>query len=182
MWWRQGLSPPTRGSLPPRRPATLRAGSIPAHAGKPRKRVSQPVGASVYPHPRGEAPSGPFWQDGYSGLSPPTRGSRRERCDSAPPTRSIPAHAGKPETDTTVPWELSVYPRPRGEANTTGSMSPFSTGLSPPTRGSRVNEPTDEVEIGSIPAHAGKPHGRSRIATFPAVYPRPRGEAATSTS
>ena len=49
----RGLSPPTRGNRPRVRSIRTRWRSIPAHAGEPAERESQPRDHRVYPRPRG---------------------------------------------------------------------------------------------------------------------------------
>ncbi len=73
-----------------------------------------------------------------------------------------------------------VYPRPRGEAWVEGSAIFLRAGLSPPTRGSQPRVHEARRELGSIPAHAGKPGGEGDDRGDPRVYPRPRGEAVTA--
>ena len=50
---RSGLSPPTRGNHVGDRRRRARRGSIPAHAGEPRRRVTSRWKSAVYPRPRG---------------------------------------------------------------------------------------------------------------------------------
>ncbi len=111
------------------------------------------------------------------GLSPPTRGSPKPDLPSNPVIGSIPAHAGKPGAAPGGGAIRRVYPRPRGEAATSGGRSRDQAGLSPPTRGSRWPRPPRRRRRGSIPAHAGKPGAWRRSWPSPWVYPRPRGEA-----
>ena len=174
---RPGLSPPTRGSLLHRPGQVVVRGSIPAHAGKPDSGTGSQVRRGVYPRPRGEAtPRGTPLTRTW-GLSPPTRGSRRYgRCPGGG-CGSIPAHAGKPARRARSPSLGWVYPRPRGEASLGAASVPNPSGLSPPTRGSRVRREREEVHQRSIPAHAGKPAGSHSCNAGSQVYPRPRGEA-----
>ena len=51
----RGLSPPTRGSPDHLRRRVIHEGSIPAHAGEPRRLAGYQVGSTVYPRPRGGA-------------------------------------------------------------------------------------------------------------------------------
>ena len=48
------------------------------------------------------------------GLSPPTRGNHRAVAARKPARRSIPAHAGEPDDETSGLDLAEVYPRPRG--------------------------------------------------------------------
>ena len=175
---RAGLSPPTRGSLSRSADTGCRPRSIPAHAGKPSRRApaSRPTG--VYPRPRGEAAPLISGRQRRRGLSPPTRGSPRRSTGTGRSARSIPAHAGKPESRPASGRSLAVYPRPRGEAQLWFNLRNGSPGLSPPTRGSRRQSPYMGTYGRSIPAHAGKPMSTVRGESVRKVYPRPRGEAA----
>ena len=159
-----GLSPPMRGNL--RLQEQSQCIDYPAQL---------PIGLRrVYPRPCGETPPvRPMTVMDDAGLSPPMRGNLgpvfgRRRISGtrglSPPMRgnhSIPAS-----------WPVlagnRVYPRPCGETIT--SMLPLMS-----------------TDIGSIPAHAGKPRPMFRYRVYPRVrgkvgtefyrvYPRPCGE------
>ena len=172
-----GLSPPTRGSRDRRGRREHAGGSIPAHAGKPEKKVRRLCGVGVYPRPRGEAYKSLDASFSIMGLSPPTRGSLMPVAKSSSHSGSIPAHAGKPPRQGCPAGPPTVYPRPRGEAHRRIRTITSGSGLSPPTRGSRFLRQEAELIHGSIPAHAGKPSRLIRCRPSSAVYPRPRGEA-----
>ena len=195
-----GLSPPTRGSRYRVGHGVGYPGSIPAHAGKPGRSSGSSTGCGVYPRPRGEAQMGGLGNPRSIGLSPPTRGSLHSRIARSAQGRSIPAHAGKPPTESDCPCSRRVYPRPRGEAGIAWGMGWGIPGLSPPTRGSRSGRRPCSHRGRSIPAHAGKPSAPGRQAgirrrsipahagkparttaarAVSAVYPRPRGEASS---
>ena len=91
-----GLSPPTRGNPTSSAKTSVASGSIPAHAGEPALDHIRRGRAAVYPRPRG----GTIEKGGTNtlgrGLSPPTRGNRRQPARLSTPARSIPAHAGEP--------------------------------------------------------------------------------------
>ena len=178
----RGLSPPTRGSR--RRGGVLvaRAGSIPAHTGKPAGGAGRLPCAGVYPRPHGEALGGLSSRRNGSGLSPPTRGSHRGRDDRARAPGSIPAHTGKPATASAGPQASPVYPRPHGEASVHRLLLLGGRGLSPPTRGSQHVRRRRPADPRSIPAHTGKPLRRRRWSRALWVYPRPHGEASALTA
>ena len=72
----EGLSPPTRGSPGSSAESSARPfGSIPAHAGEPRRLRRWCSGQRVYPRPRGGAHTQQQPTPPSQGLSPPTRGS-----------------------------------------------------------------------------------------------------------
>ena len=91
-----GLSPPTRGNRVVAGGVHYGQGSIPAHAGEPKKTPQRRGTAAVYPRPRGGTRPKRERTRWPGGLSPPTRGN-----PPAVPARlwrdgSIPAHAGEP--------------------------------------------------------------------------------------
>ena len=85
------------------------------------------------------------------------RGNRAQSCPTGGPERSIPAHAGKPGGCIYAPHEFRVYPRPCGETSYTRRVADDLLGLSPPMRGNPRTHFRHLFQIGSIPAHAGKP-------------------------
>ena len=172
-----GLSPPTRGSRQASAGDNRWSRSIPAHAGKPSTAPAPGSAGRVYPRPRGEAARSHGGGHPMSGLSPPTRGSRRADPALVGQQRSIPAHAGKPRTWRARITRAWVYPRPRGEAADQGMTRLPYGGLSPPTRGSHLRARCCDRHARSIPAHAGKPASRREWTISRRVYPRPRGEA-----
>ena len=172
-----GLSPPTRGSLRQIVDVHRRPGSIPAHAGEPRRPFVSSAGRRVYPRPRGGAVLVPITLAILYGLSPPTRGSRGCLPLCWRRQGSIPAHAGEPQVRFLVDRSFLVYPRPRGGAAVAAAKKLGVEGLSPPTRGSRRCY-RGTVNCGrSIPAHAGEPFRTWLRGPFSRVYPRPRGGA-----
>ena len=111
------------------------------------------------------------------GLSPHTRGSPGDGAGLVMGQGSIPAHTGKPEGTLTVVTDAGVYPRTHGEAGSDLGHAPCASGLSPHTRGSRVDPGLGPSADGSIPAHTGKPMDPPYIADARGVYPRTHGEA-----
>ena len=155
-----GPSPPTRGS-PGREAQRLpRNGSIPAHAGKPGKGGGSRNLVAVHPRPRGEATTSLPDESSKRGPSPPTRGSLVVLEVRFARRGSIPAHAGKPSSSSSVRRRVRVHPRPRGEASNGRPNWRTSRGPSPPTRGSLVLALEEAKVARSIPAHAGKPATR----------------------
>ena len=172
---RNGLSPPTRGNprISPRRAAVSR--SIPAHAGEPPPPPDTASSPEVYPRPRGGTARRRPPPPSKRGLSPPTRGNHCGVSRVIVRHRSIPAHAGEPETHSRNRARLWVYPRPRGGTGNPLRDSPACGGLSPPTRGNRGFLGDFLGYLGSIPAHAGEPGWTAAGWTAAGVYPRPRG-------
>ena len=109
------------------------------------------------------------------GLSPPTRGNRRERGRECSSLGSIPAHAGEPVRHDHREQRHGVYPRPRGGTEPSGTSEDMAGGLSPPTRGNPRMRRAVTTGRGSIPAHAGEPPTQQLLVLSGEVYPRPRG-------
>ena len=150
-----GLSPPTRGNLALLPSHHRAAGSIPAHAGEPELHGVRDNWRGVYPRPRGGTELILIVANAQEGLSPPTRGNLPHGVDPVSDTGSIPAHAGEPVRSDPSFALRRVYPRPRGGTHSESERVPASIGLSPPTRGNRVDGEIDMADDGSIPAHAG---------------------------
>ena len=152
----RGSSPLTRGK---RRPMSLPRpfhGLIPAHAGKTcRERRTQ---SQRWAHPRSRGEN--RWRrrrwEGSRGSSPLTRGKpgrgRERSCGSG----LIPAHAGKTARPGTSDGGRGAHPRSRGENYSRSPRVSAFMGSSPLTRGKRPSCADDRLDLGLIPAHAGK--------------------------
>ena len=92
----RGLSPPTRGIHGPTIKDEALARSIPAYAGDPRAGGCLPLQREVYPRLRGGSSRIESGCTPIPGLSPPTRGIRRDVRIGQRSRRSIPAYAGDP--------------------------------------------------------------------------------------
>ena len=110
----RGLSPPTRGNRPTRRPVTATPRSIPAHAGEPPASSHSGLSDAVYPRPRGGTGRTLTSSPARRGLSPPTRGNLVMSWRKMGELGSIPAHAGEPHDNRARHASDEVYPRPRG--------------------------------------------------------------------
>ena len=131
--------------------------------------------ATVYPRLRGGSYHGGTKNAKGEGLSPPTRGILIKRRWGLKSSRSIPAYAGDPITAIAPIYCHRVYPRLRGGSRQSAAAAVGGSGLSPPTRGIRMNSSTLKLRCGSIPAYAGDPvHFRLCISQL-GVYPRLRG-------
>ena len=93
-----GPSPLTRGNRQQVIARVPADGSIPAHAGQPTSCCTSFQNSWVHPRSRGatalEKRTGP----GIAGPSPLTRGNHKQRPSGHRRSRSIPAHAGQPES------------------------------------------------------------------------------------
>ncbi len=87
-----------------RRTADTASRSIPAYAGEPYDFGTLRAIITVHPRLRGGAIALKALAGVAAGPSPPTRGSRRCRCDKGRRERSIPAYAGEPYLE---PGELA---------------------------------------------------------------------------
>ena len=117
-----GLSPLTRGNLAGNGTDALPAGPIPAYAGQPafapgsrwalrayprlrgatRSRAKNILVPWAYPRLRGATLSACCAASMSLGLSPLTRGNRRQRGEAGRQAGPIPAYAGQPRPDTPV--------------------------------------------------------------------------------
>ena len=106
-----GLSPRVRGNRIRDLARLDRGGSIPACAGEPSWRGGPGRPSRVYPRVCGGTPNriGPWPY--ASGLSPRVRGNRLTACSINAIPGSIPACAGEPHTESSVPYLHRVYPR-----------------------------------------------------------------------
>ena len=170
-----GLSPPTRGNLRFYSYLNFFQWSIPAHAGEPTQPSMSARRRGVYPRPRGGTTFKWYSRHRVWGLSPPTRGNRLDQRQRLSCARSIPAHAGEPDSPRIGGGWRRVYPRPRGGTFGAGGVFHPDLGLSPPTRGNPSSAKPPLTGVRSIPAHAGEPTPLRKVATAWEVYPRPRG-------
>ena len=140
--------------------ATNSLRSIPAYAGDPAVCDAGVKPAAVYPRLRGGSDTFSCRRAAVSGLSPPTRGIRARRTRRRLLTRSIPAYAGDPATNSLIAGLESVYPRLRGGSLRGNGGEPHANGLSPPTRGIPLVRAQPVRAARSIPAYAGDPRRR----------------------
>ena len=171
-----GLSPHARGNRRGDVEGLPWRGSIPARAGKPRRRRMADSAGRVYPRTRGETRQHLQRDRLGQGLSPHARGNPGQATGRRGQPGSIPARAGKP-----IPWRCGgrlreVYPRTRGETVVSLRGGEFHQGLSPHARGNQFPAAHRSRTRGSIPARAGKPPWPARRGTGSRVYPRTRGE------
>ena len=172
----RGSSPLTRGKPRLGRLIPLRSGLIPAHAGKTRRSMDWVCARWAHPRSRGENEDCGEHVLAGQGSSPLTRGK-----PSSPPPRQrrrrlIPAHAGKTERVGLWWCGWGAHPRSRGENMSTLESSLRTRGSSPLTRGKRVQPYFEAVEVGLIPAHAGKTLFDKTHVTSRRAHPRSRGE------
>ena len=153
-------------------------GLIPAHAGKTRCSGRRRRPRPAHPRSRGENSVSPPTRRSQRGSSPLTRGklTGRNRLDC--PERLIPAHAGKTRGPVYRGVGYGAHPRSRGENSAPATLSLFSVGSSPLTRGKLALIPRACIPGGLIPAHAGKTSSPPLPPWSRSAHPRSRGENA----
>ena len=151
------------------------AGSIPAHAGEPRRLRTIPAARRVYPRACGGTMLEGTGTTPEKGLSPRMRGNHRLDGREILVRGSIPAHAGEPPQHPGAGQALSVYPRACGGTTIGVRSHGTSSGLSPRMRGNRLPRLALPDGRGSIPAHAGEPETPPESEPDIGVYPRACG-------
>ena len=151
-------------------------GPIPTHAGKTHSHSLPPITTLAHPRSRGENnPACSTWYPSL-GSSPLTRGKPRSTLSASRAQRLIPAHAGKTILATYRLLPIRAHPRSRGENFLEEVQDRAGVGSSPLTRGKPGLIPRDHVEVGLIPAHAGKTQRPSACKSRGSAHPRSRGE------
>ena len=174
-----GSSPLTRGKSSAEGSQPLPSGLIPAHAGKMGHRLGEGGDRRAHPRSRGENAAYVGDVPNDTGSSPLTRGKSRSRRRCIGACRLIPAHAGKisPACSSTPPRR--AHPRSRGENSWKLKGKAITSGSSPLTRGKLDGAINAVVNLGLIPAHAGKIRHPPRGNRHPEAHPRSRGENET---
>ena len=171
-----GSSPLTRGKPIRTRPTMPLHRLIPAHAGKTTDAAPETASPEAHPRSRGENIEriGRGWS--AWGSSPLTRGKRCSAKRRLLIGRLIPAHAGKTAGDASTWPPTPAHPRSRGENLIRSSGDISAQGSSPLTRGKPGPAVDGDLDLGLIPAHAGKTPTRARTVTWRWAHPRSRGE------
>ena len=133
----------------------------------------------VHPRVCGEAADRLGDGRGIGGPSPRVRGSHTRTSSSSPPSGSIPACAGKPSRSSCARSPAGVHPRVCGKAARKRCRQRPARGPSPRVRGSRECAYRRGLDVGSIPACAGKPLLRPTAWRWRRVHPRVCGEASS---
>ena len=172
----KGSSPLTRGKQTQRDGHSTRQRLIPAHAGKTSAVTSSPCLPWAHPRSRGENEQGTGNREGHPGSSPLTRG-KLGHCGSLAWTIGlIPAHAGKTSSPTLTRSRVTAHPRSRGENGGALDGVPGARGSSPLTRGKLSHSTHRVINLGLIPAHAGKTDRHVEPPATTRAHPRSRGE------
>ena len=152
-----GLSPRSRGNhLCDPEPGSS-PGTIPALAGEPGCRIGRRVDRGYYPRARGGTRHQASDEMVKAGLSPRSRGNRSIRLILRSYSGTIPALAGEPCVSRGLSGNLRDYPRARGGTSAICTRHRLIEGLSPRSRGNRIDALRDGKRSGTIPALAGEP-------------------------
>ena len=171
-----GSSPLTRGKLRVTDKEISSTRLIPAHAGKTRNSTRRFWTWAAHPRSRGE--NAAAWTDevAATGSSPLTRGKPVELIGGGDERGLIPAHAGKTSVPSPRSPHPAAHPRSRGENSQNSSLFLPVHGSSPLTRGKRFRCADDRLDLGLIPAHAGKTSVKDHWPPPRRAHPRSRGE------
>ena len=150
-----GLSPLARGTRNDISINNYNNRFIPAGAGNTKRRFFSLITPAVYPRWRGEHMVVDFFPAGFCGLSPLARGTHPVVRVGRMLSRFIPAGAGNTATEIQIKISITVYPRWRGEHESTFINISCTGGLSPLARGTHDEFFQDEVFRRFIPAGAG---------------------------
>ncbi len=172
---RLGLSPRTRGNRHGELRHPCGHGPIPAHAGQPPTYGGRDDRRRAYPRARGATRIAREECAKRGGLSPRTRGNRPRPARLLRRAGPIPAHAGQPGACGPRGPSNRAYPRARGATTLQSGCALLILGLSPRTRGNRVNAWRRCCCAGPIPAHAGQPGAGAAASGVLGAYPRARG-------
>ena len=153
--------------------------SIPACAGEPPQYQQPPQDSRVYPRVCGGTGTGDTPVGGKAGLSPRVRGNLVGFGHIGQASGSIPACAGEPPPDSTIPAPGPVYPRVCGGTLPASRNAQSLPGLSPRVRGNHEVCIAVANLVGSIPACAGEPNKRMARHYARRVYPRVCGGTAS---
>ena len=110
------------------------------------------------------------------GSSPLTRGKHEGKRRGLLRLGLIPAHAGKTGQRHASSSSPRTHPRSRRENSSSSLDSRREAGSSPLRRGKLVFTALALVDVGLIPAHAGKTGPHTKTKGIPGAHPRSRGE------
>ena len=171
-----GSSPRVRGKRPPLRGSRARRGLIPACAGKTSTCPTRNVRRPAHPRVCGENGTPLSAEEAREGSSPRVRGKRDLGALLPAPARLIPACAGKTASRLRPAFHIQAHPRVCGENIAWWWSWSRQSGSSPRVRGKHGGLGGLGLDLGLIPACAGKtrpgpqPHRRVR------AHPRVCGE------
>ena len=159
-----GTSPRSRGNPSRSRPGGTTCGYIPALAGEPRRSATCVGSFKVHPRARGGTERILGLSLVVRGTSPRSRGNRPGRRLRPAGQGYIPALAGEPSRRPGASAAESVHPRARGGTHPSGQRVDPMSGTSPRSRGNRRQRTEPSSHHRYIPALAGEPPKKRRIA------------------
>ena len=171
-----GSSPRVRGKRRPAERFRLRAGLIPACAGKTYCTAPPTSVATAHPRVCGENRPGRVHVDDLGGSSPRVRGKQRRAGLDRLHARLIPACAGKTPSHWGTRMRVTAHPRVCGENIPTSLRVVIRPGSSPRVRGKLQGVAAPARRAGLIPACAGKTVRRSLCRSWTTAHPRVCGE------
>ena len=171
-----GSSPRVRGKRNIGPSKTLKAGLIPACAGKTHSSSLNRFSTRAHPRVCGENSRWSAWATPARGSSPRVRGKLPRESDSTARNRLIPACAGKTRTCGGVPGRKRAHPRVCGENLQVIAHRVELAGSSPRVRGKLPYAGNYSFCPGLIPACAGKTRNLSPRSVHLAAHPRVCGE------
>ena len=171
-----GSSPHARGKLTCSESAYVRAGLIPACAGKTLIFHIRNDVTKAHPRMRGENGLANMDKFSKSGSSPHARGKHLVWYFLGTRRGLIPACAGKTDTLGAFRARQWAHPRMRGENSSVPCGRGQAQGSSPHARGKLVALPAYDDARGLIPACAGKTPWRCCSSSARTAHPRMRGE------
>ncbi len=173
-----GLSPLARGTPDYLLFQSSHRRFIPAGAGNTIVFAPVSLSRSVYPRWRGEHVTVGVTLNCWNVLSPLARGTHARTGSRTTNCRFIPAGAGNTQITAGLTFDLTVYPRWRGEHMSSALTAIFAVGLSPLARGTHVERVDSYIRRRFIPAGAGNTVAGQIPNLSSPVYPRWRGEHA----
>ena len=177
-----GSSPRVRGKRNIGPSKTLKAGLIPACAGKTHSSSLNRFSTRAHPRVCGENSRWSAWATPARGSSPRVRGKLPRESDSTARNRLIPACAGKTRTCGGVPGRKRAHPRVCGENLQVIAHRVELAGSSPRVRGKLPYAGNYSFCPGLIPACAGKTRNLSPRSVHLAAHPRVCGENPSNAS
>ncbi len=175
-----GLSPATRGTPESARMIAEAIRFIPGYAGNASRREIGTSVRPVYPRLRGERYFNVKRYGDGDGLSPATRGTPIPHNNIKANYRFIPGYAGNATRQIPPAVRQTVYPRLRGERSSALNDVCSPAGLSPATRGTRFHLTQCGLSRRFIPGYAGNAIQDIASSREVSVYPRLRGERAST--
>ena len=149
---------------------------IPARAGKTRRWRPGCAGWRAHPRACGENVIREYSLGADRGSSPRVRGKRKRLANTGCGTGLIPARAGKTRSATMTTPSSSAHPRACGENVQEGVGVESAPGSSPRVRGKPPTEADEDIDLGLIPARAGKTWWAPRDPSPRPAHPRACGE------